>query len=804
MKHTSKAALLEYNQICLPKFELDPKDLAKNIPPVTYFDLSSHKRAKEAILFGLKMRPFASNVFVVAGDQRGRVVATMEYLEEYIKELPASSDWVYLNNFISTNKPMPFKLPEGCGTRLRALMGEFIESVHTVFNKSLTEGTFANQINALTATLESEVQTEIENLQQFAITKGLRIESGPDEFTILSIDQSESIETTEIAQNKNKKSAHALKTVPMKLYTQEDIQYIREKLAQITASAHLKGRELNKKINDLKKKKANQDLIPLIAPLASEMGAYLGEWIDELKDDILQNIDSFLEEHLDIEISESVKARYAVNVLIDNHGREHPNVIIDPSPTYESLFGSIKYKSMNNGYHTDFSMIRAGNIHRANGGILVLRSENLVADMELWQALKIALRDKMIRIEERHRESAIPMLDAPDPEPIPLDIQIFLIGAPQWYYNFFFNDPEFRTYFRVKADIEPEMPVTQDNISVYTRLIRQFAQTSGDNPKEIEGAAIEYILGYGCRWMGNRTILTSKIELINNLVKEASQLAHEQGSDTILVTHVIKSIDGRRFRNSVLEDRSHYNIENNLVLIHTDGAMVGAINGLSVLSTGDHDYGLPNRISARTFVGDEGVINIERLTDMGGPIQQKGAMILDGFIQGQFAQTHPVSCSCSLTFEQNYSGVEGDSASLAELLAILSSISQVPIRQDIAVTGSINQFGDVQAVGGVSHKVEGFYRVCFAKGLTGKQGVVIPKSNQNHIILRDDISEAIREKKFHVWTVETVEEAIHLLMDKPAGVCDSKGDYPKDSIYGLVSKQLTKYHQAMLSKKIPK
>lgn len=801
MKQIPKPIPLKYEQVCLPKFNLNPKDLGQDIPDVNYFDLSSHKRAQKAILFGLKMRDFGSNVFVVSGDQRGRVMATMEYLEDYIKTLPPTPDWVYLNNFALAHRPTPFKLPTGKGTRLRVLMTEFVESVHAVFNKTLTGGTYVTQVNTLTTALESEIQGEIETLQEFAITKGLRIESGADEFTILSIDQSENIEAPEtVRDEKNGKARHTQHSNP-KLYTQEDIQYIRGKLGQITSSAHMKGRELNKKINELKMKEANQVLKPLIQPLITEFGGCLGEWIDELKDDILQHIDDFLEEHPDAEISEAILRRYAVNVLVDNHGCEHPKVIIDPSPTYESLFGSIKYKSMANGYQTDFSMIRAGNIHHANGGILILRSENLATDMELWSALKVALRDKMIRIEERHRESAMPMLDAPDPQPIPLDLQIFLIGAPQWYYSFFFNDPEFRTYFKVKADIEPEMPVSQANIRIYTRLIRQFAKQYGKNPKEIEGPAIEYILGYGCRWMGNRKLLSSKIELISNIVKEANQVAQDHGSDTIRVDHVIESIDGRRFRNSVLEDRSHRNIEENLVLIDTQGKAIGAINGLSVLSTGDHDYGLPNRISARTFVGDEGVINIERLTDMGGPIQQKGAMILDGFIQGQFAQTHPVSCSCSLTFEQNYSGVEGDSASLAELLAILSSIAKVPIRQDIAVTGSINQFGVVQAVGGINHKVEGFYRVCHTKGLTGKQGVIMPRSNQDHIILRDDISEAIRDKKFHVWTVQTVEEAIYLMMDMPAGTCDAKGQYPDNTIYGLVSKQLTKYHKAMSNKR---
>lgn len=801
----SKIVKLTYDQVRIPDFKINPKDLKDEIPPVNFFDLSSHKRAKEAILFGLKMRSFRSNVFVVAGDQRGRVRATMQYLKDYVKTLPPAQDWVYLNNFEVSHRPIPFSLPSGMGCRLRAMMEELIDSIQVVFQKTLTSGSYVSKVNAMTAALEAKVHRDIGKLQEFATTKGLRIESGPEEFTILSIDNldPESLQDSAPRSGSAQEggSVQTLKAVPQKLYTQEDIQYIRGKLSHITSAAHIKGRELNRKINELKKKEAHHVLKPLIKPIVTEFGEYLGEWLDELNHDILETIDAFLEEQHEGEANEYIHRRYAVNVLVDNHCSEHARVIIDPSPTYESLFGSIKYKSAMNGYHTDFSMIRAGNIHLANGGILVLRADNLATDPELWSALKVALRDRMINIEERHREAAIPMLDAPDPQPIPMDLQIFIIGAPHWYYNFFFNDPDFRTYFKIKADIEPEMPITAENVSVYTRLIRHFANRAGGTPFDIDSKAVQYILGYGCRWLGNRKLLSSKIELVSNLVKEAKQVAQEHGDEKIMIEHVKLSMDGRRFRNSVLEDRSHRSIKDDVVLINTRGKAVGIVNGLTVLSTGDHDYGLPNRITARTFVGDAGVINIERLTEMGGPIQQKGAMILDGFIQGLFAQTHPVSCSCSLTFEQSYGGIEGDSASLAELIAILSSLSGVPIRQDIAITGSINQFGAVQAVAGINHKVEGFYRVCQIKGLSGKQGVIIPLSNRDHIILRDDISEVIREEKFHVWAIQSVEDAIELLMETPAGRCNKKGEHPEGTVYNLVAKQLERYDELLFRSK---
>ncbi|WP_010298915.1 Lon protease family protein [Candidatus Odyssella thessalonicensis] len=456
---------------------------------------------------------------------------------------------------------------------------------------------------------------------------------------------------------------------------------------------------------------------------------------------------------------------------------------------------SIKYKSGPAGYTTDFTMIRPGNLHRANGGILVLRAEAIAQDPGLWFALKTALRDKKIRIEESHRENSIPMLDAPDPKPIPLDVQIFLVGAPVWFYNFFYLDPEFKTYFKIKADIEPDLPANAQNISVCTRLFRQISQQNSG--KDLDKEAIQTLLGYSSRWCNNRTWLSSKFELLEDIINEANELAIEDNSDNTTATHIKTAIVHRRLRTSGVEDRTHREIERNVMLIETHGKKLGIVNGLSVLSTGDHYYGVPNRISARTFAGEEGIINIERLTEMAGPIQQKGAMILDGFLNGKFAQNYPVSFSCSLTFEQSYEEIEGDSASVAELIAILSSLSKVRVRQDMAVTGSINQFGEIQAVGGLNHKIEGFFRVCKYRGLTGTQGVVIPASNAEHIILRDEISEAVRDNKFHIWTITTIDEAINLLMSADAGKADQKGRYPKGSIYDLVQNQLNQFSKSL-------
>ena len=760
---------LSYADVSLPKFPIENDDLANEPGEITYFDLTSHARAGTAICTALKMRKYGANVFVIGGDRSARMPATMQYLEDYIKSIPPCGDWVYLNNFETNYRPIPIQLPRGQSVKLKRALGDVIEAAIDLFNKTLTTGTFASEVNRLSAELETDIQERIQEVQKFAKTKGLKVETTEDEFTIIPLD--------------NEKSESD--------FTPEDLQSIREHLGEITSVAHFQGRELTEKVQELKIQEAEKTLKPILAPFRKIYDKYLGKWIDSLHDDIIQYVDDFIIDEMDPSHLDDIRDRYAVNVLVNSKNAMHAPLILDPAPTYESIFGCIKYKAGAAGYSTDFTMIRPGNLHKANGGILVLRAEALAQDPGLWIALKTALRDKQIRIEEFHRENALPMLDAPDPKPIPLDIQIFLVGAPMWFYSFFYLDPEFKTYFKIKADIEPDLPANSHNISVCTRLFRQISMKYSN--MDLDKGAIQTLLGYSSRWINNREWLSSKFELIADIINEANEISTEENAEITTTRHVKQALMHRRLRTSGVEDRTHREIERDVVLIETHGKKLGIVNGLSVLSTGDHYYGMPNRISARTYAGDEGIINIERLTEMSGPIQQKGAMILDGYLKGKFSQLHPVSFSCSLTFEQSYEEIEGDSASVAELIAILSSLSGIKVRQDVAVTGSINQFGQVQAVGGLNHKLEGFFRVCKFRGLTSSQGVVIPASNAEHIILRDDISDAIKAGKFHVWTVESIEEAIGFLMGCEAGKPDKNGKYPKGSVFGLVQERLKEF-----------
>lgn len=742
-------------------------------PTATLFDLSSHARANEAMDFGLKMRSKGFHIFVVGEDRSGRMTATISYLKQYIQKLPPPYDWVYLNNFQSPHRPKPFRLPNGMGCQLKQDMIDLISSLHSILFKTFSHPHYMSQINAMNSSLESQVQEELQALETFAQSKGLTIEESNEGF---SIQLMESLE-------KGKSPNH--------VHLSKDIQDIKDQLTRITTSAHLAGRQLSVQIKEAKKNITTQVVAPLFQRFRQDYDKYMKDWIDELIDDVLDHVDDFLSEDPETQskLPRYIEERYGVNLLINNKSSDHPEVILEPLPTYENLFGSIKYRPMpGGGVETDFTMIRPGALHRANGGgILVLRAEAIAQSPEVWEALKAALRDQRIRIEERHRESSLPLLDAPEPISIPLDVQVFLIGAPMWYYSYFFHDVDFKTYFKIKAEIDPDLQATSENLAIYARLLHQSAILH--TGQEIETAAVQYLIGYSARWVENRKKLSSKFELIADVLSEAgtlATLAKDRSSPCITLADVKTALQERRKRTARLEDRSHEDIESGQILMDVKGKVLGQVNGLSVLSVGDHQYGIPNRITARTYAGEEGVINIERLTEMSGPIQQKGVLILDGYLNGMFAQEYPLSCGCSLTFEQNYGGVEGDSASLAELVAIISSLSQIPLRQDIAITGSINQFGDVQPVGGIIHKIEGFYRTCVHRRLTGTQGVIIPKTNIDNVILRDDVVESIEKGLFNIWPVSRVEEALEMLTGCPSKI-----------IFAAVKKRLASYHKSL-------
>lgn len=752
------------------------------------FALSSHQRAREALAFGLSIDEPGFNIFVVGEDRSGRMTATVAFLTEAVSSRPRPSDWIYLYNFRQPHRPRPYRLPAGVGRLFRDRMAALLPQLRNALERAFESDSYQAELRARSERLRTEIARRLEALREDAERHGLELAPTPQGGIAVAVRAAGGDGTAEAP--------------PAETDARQEIM---QRLIETNRWAAREQAALAEWARELTRAVADQATSGLLGALVEEFSGHpgLARWLTEMRVDILETVGRWRTRsgaEAD-ETEEPVEQRYAVNLLVDRTDDPHPTVVVEPSPSEETLFGRIEYRQVKGALKTDFTLIRAGALHRANGGVLVLRAEALANDAGLWARLKAALRDREIRVGPTGRAGPLPIAGEPRPRPIPLDLKVVIVGAPRWYYAFFSVDPEFQAYFKVKADIDVDMDATPENVGCYGALIQDMA--AARHGARCDEGALRYLLGVAARWAGHRDKLSAQFERVEDLLSEAIRLQDgppQDGTQPLVLSApaVAGAVASRRRRNARVEDRLHENIARGTVMIDTRGEAMGQINALTVRDLGDHAFGAPIRVTARASVGRLGIINIERDTTLGGPIQQKGVMVLQGFLAGRFARRIPLSFNCSLTFEQNYGGVEGDSASIAELLAILSDLAGLPLRQDLAVTGSVNQRGQAQAVGGIHHKIEGFFRTCTDAGaLTGTQGVVIPAANESNLVLRDEVADAVAADRFHIWSVETVDEAIELFTGVPAGQMDAKGDYPPDSVYGRVAAELMKFDRIL-------
>jgi predicted ATP-dependent protease len=770
---------LPASEVELPRFAFSPASGAE------VFDLDSHARAREALDFGLAIDGVGFNIFIVGEDRAGRMTATVAYLNEKLAERPPANDWIYLNNFRHPWNPTPHRLPAGMGRRLRDRVAALIPKLRDTLGAAFTSEAYQTRALALRETLQAGIASDLETLRQTARSHGLELVQGADGALKLRRAEDGSAAPAHTEDDDTAERVLAASLARFQLHAAG---------AQLQLGEHL--RELNRVIAD---EVASTMLEELVAEFSGFSG--LSRWLTELRVEILENPTQF--QAADGEDERTARERrYAINLFVDHGDESHPVVVVESNPSYENLFGRIEYRQAEGTVETDFTLIRAGSLHRANGGILVLRAEALAANPASWSFLKAALRDREIRIEEPQRAQMLPMAVAPKPKPIPLELKVVIVGAPRWYATFFDNDPDFQSYFKIKADIDSDMDASPRNLDIYAGLITDMAR--GHRLDGISADAIARLLGTAGRWAERRDRLTASFELVEDLVAEAAVRAHQARQRELSEAVLLATIDARRRRNTRIEDRMIRSITEGAVMIDTTGRAIGQVNALTITDVGDRRFGTPVRVTARASVGQVGIINIERDVELGGPIQQKGAMVLQGFLAGRFGQTHPPSFSCSITFEQSYGGVEGDSASLAELIAVLSDLAQLPVRQDMAITGSVSQVGRAQAIGGARWKIEGFFRVCQSApgGLTGTQGVLVPETNRVNLVLRDDVAAAVADGRFHLWSVVTVEDALELLLGMPAGLADAAGHYPPGSVFSRVAARLAAFDRILAARRI--
>jgi len=785
------------------KYRLKPKDLRKVCNPDSFkfettadlFPLKGiigQDRAVRALEFGLNVDRQGYNIYLAGAMGTGKTTLARELLQKKARKEPRPSDWCYVYNFENPDNPIALELPAGQGKKFKKDLEDQVEKIIARISRALEEDEFGykrsqimNQFMEQTSALYLQAEEEARKLG-FGIA---RTDQGINSYPL--------------------KDGEAMSQEHFMTLNEEERAELMKRSSQVQemlSESFRQYKELEKsfkeKIKSLEQETFRNAAAPFFEELVKKYKKYpkIVKYLHDLQEDLLDRMPAIVKHDesnpwnfLRFGDRRSLMRRYQVNLLVDNSDLNHAPVIMENNPTYSNLFGQIEYESEFGILATDFSKIKAGTIHRANGGYLILHMDDLARNFYVWDTLKRVLKNKEIRVESVTRLLGISNSETLQPEPIPVKLKVILIGEPIYYYLLYTQDEDFPKLFKIKADFDIEMERSKKHINDYARLIASVCESEG--LRHFDREAVAQVVDYGSRMVDDQNKLTTQFNKLVEIIYEADSWAAQDNAAVVTGDHVRKAIEEKRYRASLMEDRLHELISNETLLIDVHGSRIGQINGLAVYELGDHQFGRPVRITAKTFMGESGLVNIEREIRMSGSIHSKGVLTLNGYMGAQYAQDKPLSLTASLTFEQSYQGIEGDSASSAELYAILSSLSGVPIYQGIAVTGSVNQNGEIQPVGGVNQKIEGFYRVCKAFGLNGKQGVIIPRQNVRNLMLDEEIVIAVRQKMFNIWAVDHIDQGLEILTGRPAGSKDENGRFPENSIHGLVDRKLSEWNE---------
>lgn len=746
-------------------------------------------RAVKAMQFGLGITSKGFNLYVSGLPGTGRTTAIKRFIEEIAAQQAVPPDWCYVNNFSDPARPNAIQLPPGRAVEFQKDMDRLAREGLKEIRNAFESEQYVNLKEETLHEYQQQKQTLLENINQYAQKEGFLIQPTAMGLLTIPVLNGKPLEESEFISLPEAQKKEIIEK-------QEKLQ---ETLENALRQARILDRSASDALGQLDRKVATFAVHRLIDEIKEKYQSIpeVNDFVDQVVNDILDNLNLFKGES-DEEATQNVPAsardskkpslrKYSVNVLVDNSSLKGAPVVVEMNPTYPNLFGKIEQEAQFGTLVTDFTLIRQGALHRANGGYLVLPINALLTNPFAWDNLKRALENQEIVIEEmiEHLGFATKSLR---PEPIPLNVKIILIGVPTIFQLLQSLDEQFDELFKVKADFDTTMPRNPQSIQEYIAFVATLCNNEG--LKHLDQAALARFVEIGSRLAEDQLKLSVRFRELSDIIREAHYYAQQENADLIGVAHIQKAIVERRQRSSLIPEKIYEMIQRNIIKIDIQGAKVGQVNGLSVVELGDITFGQPSRITVSIGLGREGLIDIERESKLGGPIHTKGVLILSGFLTERFAQDKPLSLSARLVFEQNYSGVEGDSASSTELYAILSALSGLPIRQGIAVTGSVNQKGEIQAIGGVNEKIEGFFDVCQAIGLSGEQGVLIPKSNIDNLMLKEEVRQAVAQGKFHIWAVDTVEEGIEILTGVPAGVRQEDGSYPENSVFALVNQRL--------------
>ena len=788
MKNKNELNYKQLKMTCNP--EVFKFETTKDLEPIQTG--IGQDRGIKALEFGIQVDVKGYNLYIEGPSGVGKTMYTKNYLDKIAAKKKTPSDWCYIYNFDNPNEPIAVSLPAGQGKQFKEDMAGFIKEIRKDIQKTFNADDFEKEKALIKQEFEAKRSALLEKLNEEASKYNFQVKSAQNGIYMMPIVNGKTIEEEEFEK---------LEDSVKREYEEKSI-LVQEQIMNVIGQIKEIERQSDKKISEWQSNVALLTVNVHINFLKSKYkrNKKINKFLNDVKQDVLKNIPTFLEDESkqSQQVDQNPTLRkpdpclnYRVNLFIDNSNREGAPVIMDSNYTYHNIFGSLEYENYYGALKTDHTMLKPGLMQQANGGYIIFQAKDLLTNPACYEALKKALRVKQISIENTNDQRSSMVMVSLKPEPIPLDLKVILIGNANIYQTLLAMDNDFRKLFKIKVEFEDDAPVTTENLNKLARIIHGFCEHA--EMPHLDAGAMSRLVEYASRLAGSHHKISTRFDYLIQVAVEAATWAKLSKSKVVTAEFVQKALDERIDRVKKYDARYIEMIKENSLLINTSGFEVGTLNGLTVMTIGDYTFGKPAKITVNTYTGKNGVINIEREVEISGPSHSKGVLILTGYLGEMFAQDIPLSLTASICFEQLYNGVDGDSASSTELYGLLSSLSGIPINQSIAVTGSVNQKGQIQPIGGVNEKIEGFFQICKMRGLDGSHGVMIPIQNVEHLQLSDEIVEAVKNKEFHIYSVSTIEEGIEVLTGVPAGKKDKDGHFPVGTINYLVYEKLKKY-----------
>lgn len=793
MKNKNELSYKDLKVTCDPKvFNFNTTD---DLEPISTG--IGQDRGIKALEFGLNVDINGYNVYVEGPYGVGKTAYTKNYLSIISKKKKVPNDWCYIYNFDNPNEPIAISLPAGQGKEFQSEMNTFINDIKVDIKNTFNNEEFEKEKTLIKQEFEEKRNLLMEKLNKKSAEYGFQVKSAQNGIYMMPIVNGKTIAEEEFDQlDENTKKEYEDKSAIVQ-------QHIMEAIGEIKSIE----RESDRRIQEWQ---SNVALLTVNAHINLIKAKYkrnkkINKFLDDIKKDILKNISCFVsEEKCDTKVHQGVQStkpelvkpwlNYRVNLFVDNSRLEGAPVIADTNYSYHNIFGKLEYENYYGALKTDYTMLKPGLLHLANGGYLVFQANDLLTNNLCYDSLKKVLRSKELGIENAADPRSSMVMISLKPEPIPLDLKVIIIGDENIYQTLLAIDPDFKKLFKIKVEFADDAPLTKENMNKLARFVKGYCDHEDLLP--LDNTAMSKVVEYASKLADNQSKLSTRFTDLSLIIGEAATWTKMAKGKVITGEYITKALEEKADRVKKYDDRYVEMIKENTLLINTSGYEVGQINGLTIMNVGDYTFGKPVKITANTYTGKNGVINIEREVELSGSTHSKGILILGAYIGEMFAQDMPLSLTASICFEQLYSGVDGDSASSTELYAILSSLSGIPINQAIAVTGSVNQKGQIQPIGGVNDKIEGFYQICKLRGLDGSHGVMIPRQNIHNLNLSTEIVDAVKNGHFHVYAISTIEEGIEILTGVPAGKKDENGKFPSGTINYLAYQRLKKYADA--------